>query len=340
MKTLRIRQATPADRRQMADWPSAGGVAPADEPDDLVLVAALPAPAEDDDHAGGPGGDGGRPLASVRLRTAIGLGLPRSWYHVGCTVHAARDLNLFHRQRTLLLGNDHTGASELANLVCAEGDVPLADRATALRLAVAAALMTVAMRRQCYAGTMIAELPGLRDGAGQSPFWAGLGRHFYNDDPAQAAALHGSAWRCHVAALLPRQPVYTSFLPPAAQAAIAQVHPGARLQQQVLEAAGLRYGHHVAIDDGGPVLEADMDSLPGVTRSRRWTVAAFPGDAPPQGALPCLLLQDRPDGSVAGGRAAAAPEGTRLRVAAAALAGLRLAEGDAVWAVPLQGDDA
>lgn len=201
------------------------------------------------------------PLATLRLRAAIGLDMPRVWYHVGCTVHAARELQLFHRQRTLLLGHDLTGASELAEIRWMQDGQPLANQAAALHALVQAALVHIAANRRDYADRLSVELPGPRDSAGQSPFWAGLGRHFYDGDPQDAAAGRGPAWRSHVAALLPRQPIYASFLPESAQAAIGQAHPNALVLREVLEHFGLRYAHHVNVEDGGPVLDAPIDDL-------------------------------------------------------------------------------
>jgi arginine N-succinyltransferase len=199
--------------------------------------------------------------AALRMRPAIGLALPRVSFHVGCVVHAAQELGLFHRQRTLLLGHDHTGASELADIAWARGELPLAEQAAALHALLAAAVQVLAQQRRHFAERLVVELPGVRDAAGQSPFWDGLGRHFYSGDPAAAAAAHGPDWRSHVAALLPRHPIYTSFLPPAAEAAIAQVAAPALLLREALEDAGLRYSHHVNVEDAGPILEAGVDDL-------------------------------------------------------------------------------
>ena len=187
-------------------------------------------------------------LATLRLRPAIGLALPRWWYHVGCAVHAAAELALFHRQPTLLMCNDLTGTAELC-------DINAAAPAQALSALVRAALDAVDAQAAVYGPTVIAELPGTRDGNGDSPFWQGLGRHFYSQDPHHALAQHGPAWRSHVAALLPRHPIYTSFLPGAAQAAIGQNHAEVATLRGVLESCGLAARTHVAIDDAGPVLE-------------------------------------------------------------------------------------
>lgn len=211
----------------------------------------------------------GAPRACLRLRRAIGLTWPRPWYHVGCVVHAAPALQLQHRQHTLLLGHDHTGASELADIAWQRSGRSLAEQAAALRALVQGAIARIAAQRHRYAATLIAELPGRRDAQGRSPFWHGLGRHFYAGDPDAAAERFGPDWRGHVAALLPRQPVYAAFLSDSAQAAIAQVDDGSRLLLDTLWHAGLRYGHHITVDDGGPVFEAEVDALVGATPARQ-----------------------------------------------------------------------
>jgi len=228
---------------------------------DLPLLAAwLPAGADlAVPAATGPAGwwvalgGTGQPLACLRLNPPIGLQRPRHWYHVGCVVHAAPELALYHRQTTLLLGNDHTGASELADLACAPS-LSAVDQAGSLQALLAAAQAHLAHWRAEHGETLIVELPGVADEAGRSPFWHGLGRHFYAGDLAATAHQHGPDWRSHVAALLPRQPVYTAFLPEAARAAIGQVAPPARAWLDALGHAGWRYSHHIGLIDGGPVL--------------------------------------------------------------------------------------
>jgi len=205
--------------------------------------------------------DGGQPVAALCLRTRIGLVLPRYWYHVGATVHAAGELQLFHRQRTLLLGNDHTGASELAELAWRRDGLSLAEQAAALRCLVSSALALAVQQRAHPGEQLIVELPGVRDAAGQSPFWQGLGRHFYGGDPQDAESRFGADWPSHVAALLPRLPVLATFLPHSAQAAIAQVADHALVLRELLQACGLRYSHHIRIHDGGPVLVAELDDV-------------------------------------------------------------------------------
>jgi arginine N-succinyltransferase len=193
----------------------------------------------------------------ARLRAAIGTDAPRWWYHVGCAVHAAPELNLMHRQRTLLLGNDLTGAAELDRIEVDTAAGAAAQRSAVIAL-VDAALAQLRGAPQAWGRTLIVELPGVRDANGRSPFWQGLGRHFHSGDPdAEAARLGAEAWRRHVAALLPRQRLYASFLPDDAQAAIGSVREDARPLRDALEAAGLRFAQQVRIDDGGAVMRLD-----------------------------------------------------------------------------------
>lgn len=279
-------------------------------------------------------GEGGAVLGCLRLSAAIGLRQPRYWYHVGCVVHAARELDLFQRQRTLLLGNNHTGASELADIAWARSGVPLAEQALVLNQLVQTAMLLMARRREAFASHLVVELPGRRDAAGQAPFWQGLGRQFCRRDPLLAREQFGDDWRAHAAALLPRQTVYASFLPAAAQEAIAQASPAARVLQEVLEAAGLRYSHHISIDDGGPVLEADVDTLGAVMASRVWVLALRETAAP---LVPMLVVQGDA-GNWCALLVQASLVGGRLALAADELNRLGATAGAQVWAAPLRRD--
>jgi len=246
---------------------------------DAAWLAALqPPPSQADSAAAGSvvlaAHVDGRPRALVRFTPAIGLSVPRHWYHVGCVVHASPELGRRLPLATLQLNNDLTGDAELAGW-CTDPTLDADGAATAWRALLAAGLGRVAAapgRPSGAAGSsvpgsgvpgpeaatrLLVELPGPRDAAGRSPFWEGLGRPFYNGDPAAAQARFGDAWRSHVAALLPRQLVYSAFLPEAAQAAIGAVHADAVALATVLHQAGLRWSRQIRIDDGGPVFIAE-----------------------------------------------------------------------------------
>lgn len=193
--------------------------------------------------------------AALTLVPQLGLQTPRYHFHVGRVVHAARELGLFRVQTTLLLGNDLTGESELAGVTPALPPEALA------RL-VAAAQQRAAAEPAAFGAWLIVELPGWRDDAGHSPFWQALGGRFYRGDPLEAEQRLGADWRSHLAALLPRQSVYLSFLGEAAERRLGAVLPAAQPALEVLTAAGFERAAQVRIDDGGPVLAWRVPQAP------------------------------------------------------------------------------
>jgi arginine/ornithine succinyltransferase subunit-like protein len=199
-----------------------------------------------------------QPLACLRLIEHLGLDLPRFSYHVGRVVHAAAELGLFRTQTTLLLGNDHSGESELADLACAPG-LPADAQIACLIQLIQAALQRIQAQPARFGERLIVELAGSIDGQGRAPFWQGLGAHFYAGDPVAAQAKFGDAWRSYLAALLPRQTLYLSFLNEAAQAAMGQIGPASLAGAQALAACGFGACAHVRIDDGGPVWELRLN---------------------------------------------------------------------------------
>lgn len=199
-------------------------------------------------HASGP------PLASAHLHARIGLTQPRYWYHVGLVVHAAATLDLLRPQRTLLLGNDLTGAAELCDITWRD--------AGALPALIDAAQALISADTPRYGSRLIVELPGLHDASGTLPFWQGLGRHFFAGDLVQTAARAGPEWRCHLATLLPRHLIYASFLPDAANAAIGACAADAEPLRDALLARGQQWRQHIGIVDGGAVMEWTAGDTP------------------------------------------------------------------------------
>ena len=224
----RVRDATAADLPALAELRGSAVAATAFAHERLLLA---------EDAAGAP-------LALLRLCVGRATPQPRFWFRVGLAVHAAAALGINHQQRTLLLGNDLAGMAELRQL---------SGQPAALLALVRAALAIVAAAPEVYGPRVFAELPGVVEPGGEWPFWQGLGRHFHAATPPA----HDGEWSSHVAALLPRQVIYASFLNDAAQAAIGGCAAQALPLRDTLRAAGLRWQGQVGIVDGGAVLEVD-----------------------------------------------------------------------------------
>lgn len=195
--------------------------------------------------------------AHATLTPRLGLSLPRYHFRLGRVVHAAQELDLFRVQQTLLLSNDHTGDAELGALYF---DASLDDtgRCEALVALVTTAREWIAIHREACGDALVLELPGWRTETGVSPFWEALGARFYPRDAAAAQARWGDAWRSHLAALLPRQTLYLSFLGEPAQQACGRADTAHASLLPVLQRLGFLPSLQVRIDDGGPVLSCPL----------------------------------------------------------------------------------
>jgi arginine N-succinyltransferase len=198
----------------------------------------------------------------------VGLRDPWYSYRVGTVVHASRELGIFTRTPTLFLSNDHTGNTELCSLLL-DADYRVGRNGALLSKS---RFMFMAEFRHRFADKVIAELRGVSDEQGRSPFWESLGRHFFSMDFAEADYLTGIGKKSFVAELMPKHPLYSSFLSPEAQAVIGETHEKTAPARRLLEQEGFRFEGHVDIFDAGPALEAALDDIDAVKKSVRYVV--------------------------------------------------------------------
>jgi arginine N-succinyltransferase len=220
---------------------------------------------------------------------AVGLREPWYSYRVGTVVHASRELGIFTRTPTLFLSNDHTGASELCSLFLAP-EYRVGRNGALLSKS---RLMFMAQFRERFSPKVIAELRGVSDENGRSPFWESLGRHFFSMDFAEADYLTGIGKKSFVAELMPKHPLYSSFLSKEAQAVIGETHEMTRPARRLLEQEGFRFEGHVDIFDAGPALESDLVDIDAVQKSTTHTVAAVTeASADSASAAPLMLISN------------------------------------------------
>lgn len=269
---------------------------------------------------------GARSLGQVLVRERTGERVPRHWFHLGTVVHAAPELHLFRRQASLVLGNDLTGAAELHGMRCDSAD-PRVPRALVQAAVVWLAQRATSATREGNPGPgprVFAELPGVRDADGGSPFWQGLGQHCLHLAPAQAERRFGPQWTRELAALLPRQPLFACLLADAAQAALSRPASDAAGWALALHAEGLCAGQHVTIFDAGPVHEAVLSALP-AARTATWC-SVQPAVAP--ATTSCWV---HAEGEMVLRPVQAAVRGDALLVPPQTLAGLGWPSGARVW---------
>ena len=203
------------------------------------------------------------------IEVAVGLEEPWYNYRVGTLVHASRQLNIYHSLATLSLSNDHTGATELCSLFL---DPDYRVRRNGQLLSKARFLF-MACFPEAFSPRVVAEMRGVIDSTGNSPFWDSVGSHFFSMDFSRADFLSGTGHKAFIAELMPKHPLYIHYLSPAARAVIGQVHEQTAPARALLEAEGFRYHNYVDIFDGGPTLECELPAIRAVRQSRVMTTA-------------------------------------------------------------------
>ena len=271
--------------------------------------------------------DAGKVVGISAVAGAVGLREPWYNYRVGLTVSASQELNIHRQVPTLFMANDLTGNSELCSLFLH------ADYRTGLngRLLSKARFLFIAEFRELFGDKVIAEMRGMSDERGRSPFWESLGRHFFKMEFSQADYLTGVGNKAFIAELMPKFPLYTCFLSEDARAVIGRVHPDTEPALAMLKAEGFSYQGYVDIFDAGPAIEAETAKIRAVQGSQDLVLAiGTPGDD----AEPFLVHNRKHQDC----RITAAP----ARLAAGTLVvdpltakRLRLSAGDQVRAVPL-----
>ncbi|MFZ4835226.1 arginine N-succinyltransferase [Rouxiella sp. Mn2063] len=196
----------------------------------------------------------------------VGVGLSEPWYNfrLGTLVHASKSQNIYKPVPTLFLSNDHTGYTELCTLFL---DPDYRHGKNGQLLSKVRMLFLAAFRDR-FSRKVIAEMRGVSDDNGHSPFWDAVGRHFFGMEFAQADRLTGLGQKSFIAELMPKHPLYTDLLSEEARAVIGQVHEQTAPARAVLESEGFSYQGYVDIFDAGPTLEAEIDALRAVKESQ------------------------------------------------------------------------
>jgi arginine N-succinyltransferase len=222
--------------------------------------------------------DNGEVVGISAIAGAVGLREPWYNYRVGLTVSASQELNIHRQIPTLFLANDLTGNSELCSLFLRS------DQRSGLngRLLSKARFLFIAEFRELFGDKVIAEMRGVSDQQGRSPFWESLGRHFFKMEFSQADYLTGVGNKAFIAELMPKFPLYTCFLSEEARNIIGRVHPDTEPALAMLQGEGFSYQGYVDIFDAGPAIEAQTAKIRAVHDSLVLVLAiGTPGEDAP-----------------------------------------------------------
>lgn len=210
----------------------------------------------------------GQVCGTSALEAAVGLDDAFYHYHLGKVVHSSRSLGVYKTVDILTLCNDYTGVSELCTLFLRP---PFRQKHNG-RLLSKMRFLFLAEFAERFSDKIIAELRGVSDTQGNSPFWQWLQEHFFSVDFPTADYLTGIGQKEFIAELMPKYPIYVSLLSKAAQQVIGKVHEQTRPALALLESEGFSCRGYVDIFDAGPTVEARTSHIRTIRDSRRLKV--------------------------------------------------------------------
>lgn len=207
----------------------------------------------------------GTVVGTSGIEAAVGMTDAFYHYHMGKVVHNSQTLNVYNTVDILTLCNDYTGKTEICSLFLRE---PYRQGSNG-RLLSKSRFLFLAEHKQRFADTVLAEMRGVSDENGQSPFWQWLEEHFFSMDFPTADYLTGIGQKVFIAELMPKIPIYVNLLSKEAQAVIGKVHQQTKPAIQMLKSEGFCNRGYIDIFDGGPTVDAHIDNIKTVRTSRR-----------------------------------------------------------------------
>ncbi len=206
----------------------------------------------------------GKIVGTSAVEARIGHELPFYSYKLSKRTRICHSLNIRSDYEVLSLVNDNQGKSEICTLFLTpdfrhSGNGLLLSRAR---------FLFMAHYPQRFAPTVIAEMRGVSDEKGHSPFWDNVGCHFFQMPFEQADCLTLSTNKQFIADLMPRNPIYVKLLSEKAQSVIGQPHPSTAPALNILLREGFRHTNYVDIFDVGPTIEAPLKDIKTISASR------------------------------------------------------------------------
>ncbi|MBD1583874.1 arginine N-succinyltransferase [Pseudoalteromonas sp. S16_S37] len=205
----------------------------------------------------------GEIMGTTAIEAAVGMQVPLYHYHLGKTVHHSRTLDVYNTVDILSMCNDYTGCSEICTLFLRE---PFR-KGLAGRFLSRSRFVFMADHSERFSETVIAEMRGVSDANGNSPFWKWLQEHFFSIEFPQADHLVGLGDKVFISELMPKYPIYANLLSEEAQAVIGKVHEKTKPALKLLQKEGFEHRGYIDLFDAGPTVEAKLKNIRTVQRS-------------------------------------------------------------------------
>ena len=225
----------------------------------------------------------GQVRGTCQIFSKVGQSWPFYSYRLGVLTQHSRELSRTFRAEMLSLVTDLEGSTEVGGLF-----LHPRERAEGLGLLLARSrYLYIRNHRERFGERVIAELRGVIDEAGGSPFWDGLAGRFFGmtfQEADEFNAIHGNQF---IADLMPKTPIYIAMLNESARAVIGLPHPNGRAAMRMLETEGFTNPGYVDIFDGGPTMVGQINSLQTIAHAQDVTLGSVHDDGGEKHLIAC-----------------------------------------------------
>ncbi|MGC1269301.1 MAG: arginine N-succinyltransferase [Croceibacterium sp.] len=198
-----------------------------------------------------------------QLFTQVGQKWPFYSYRLTTLTQHSVELERTVRAELLSLVTDLEGSSEVGGLF-----LHPSERAGGLGMLLARSrYLFIAMHRARFGDRVLAELRGIIDERGGSPFWDAIGGRFFGMTFQEADQFNATNGNQFIADLMPKHPVYIAMLDESARRVIGLPHPSGRAAMRMLEEEGFTHDGYVDIFDGGPTMTARTDKVSSIANA-------------------------------------------------------------------------
>ena len=198
----------------------------------------------------------GRLLGTAGIVRRVGIGEPFYAYRIKNHIQESMSLGLRKEVPCLHLKKIHHGPSEIGALFMH----PDFRRHGYGRLMSLSRFHFLAAHAERFPSKVLAEMRGITDRQGRSPFWEAVGRHFFDTDFSVADYLTAKNKR-FIGELMPSHPIYIPLLREEARSVIGKVHEGTKAALKMLEGEGFTDSGMVDIFDAGPIIECRIRKI-------------------------------------------------------------------------------
>ncbi|MBV9932524.1 MAG: arginine N-succinyltransferase [Alphaproteobacteria bacterium] len=200
----------------------------------------------------------------------VGTEHPFYSYRIGTLTQTSKALGKTFRAEMLNLSTDLEGSSEVGGLFLHPGE-----RAGGLGMLLARSrYLFIKLHRERFGKRVIAELRGVIDEGGGSPFWDAIAGRFFGMNFQEADEFNAAHGTQFIADLMPKTPIYTAMLPESATHVLGIPHPSGRAAMRMLEREGFRHDCYIDIFDGGPTMTCATEEVRSIRESQALVLGA------------------------------------------------------------------